>query len=163
MLIRRTLLAWLAALILAVPTFAQSTKLDAAFAKLAADSFGDTVAAIEEISLSGAAIGPDLLEAMAAGRLLLGDGGRVLLRDAADKLIDARTGTGVAAAAVPADLKPVRLNNRVRSVLLAAMGNVGLLNSDPEKRRAAAAAVLKSRDAKALPALETAISREPNR
>ena len=155
------LLSALAILPLATAGHAQRERLDAAFEKLAADSFGDTVAAIEDIVASNAANGPELLEAIAGGRLLLDAAARkVYLRGADDKLVDARTG---AAAGAGGDLKPVRLNNRVRSVVQAALGSVGILHSDPARRRAAAAAVLKSRDANALAALETAIAREPNR
>jgi urea transport system permease protein len=57
-------------------------------------------------------------------------------------------------------LKPVRLNNRVRRALDAALGSLTLLAPDPGARLKAAQAVLKSRDATALPAVEIALSRE---
>ncbi len=68
--------------------------------------------------------------------------------------------TGEAVAAPPAGLKPVRLNNRVRSVLAAASGALTLMSPDPQKRLEAADAVFRSRDAGALPALDTAIAKE---
>ena len=139
---------------------AQTSKLESAFARLGADSFGDTVAAIEEIVAVAPPNGPDLLEAIGAGRLLLDPATKgIYLRNSAGKLTDARTGQ---AAAEPPEAKAVRLNNRVRSALQAALGSVGILHVDPAKRRAAAGAVLKSHDPAALPALDTAIAREPN-
>ena len=154
------LLATLAVMQLCVPCAARDKTLQSAFARLAADSFGDTVAAIEEIVATAPPNGPDLLEGISTGRLLIDSTSKaVFLRDTAGKLTDASTGQP---ATEPTDLKPVRLNNRVRSALQAALGSVGILHSDPAKRRSAAAAVLKSHDPTALPALETAIAREPN-
>ena len=68
--------------------------------------------------------------------------------------------TGKPAASAPADLKPVRLNNRLRRTVEAALGGLTLLSADPAKRLEAAQAVFKSRDASALPALDTAIAKE---
>ncbi len=145
---------------LAGPSPAQTGKLDSIFAKLAADSFGDTAAAIEEIVATAPTNGPDLLDAIGSGRMLFDAEKRVYLRDASGKLIDARTGAAVTSSA---ELSPVRLNNRVRSALQAALGSVGILHTDAGKRRAAAGAVLRSRDANALAALDTALTREPNK
>ena len=54
----------------------------------------------------------------------------------------------------PADLQPVRINNRLRRAIDAAIGGLTLLSPDPAKRLEAAQAVFKSRDAALLPALE---------
>ena len=51
----------------------------------------------------------------------------------------------------PSDLKQVRINNRLRRAIEAAIGGLTLLSPDPKKRLEAAQAVFKSRDA-ALPA-----------
>ena len=64
--------------------------------------------------------------------------------------------TGKAAAGAPANLKPVRLNNRLRRSIEAALGGLTLLSPDPGKRFEAAQAVFKSKDPAALPALDTA-------
>ncbi|WP_425510585.1 ABC transporter permease subunit, partial [Xanthomonas sontii] len=72
-------------------------------------------------------------------------------------VVDARTG---APAADSPDLKPVRANNRVRRAIEAARGQLDLASPDPAKRRAAADAVFKARDAAALPALDAALARE---
>ena len=79
--------------------------------------------------------------------------------DPSDRLIDAATGQPVAGSA-PADLAPVRLNNRLRGIVQAALGSLTLMAPDPAKRLEAAQAVFKSRDANALPALDQAIAKE---
>ena len=54
----------------------------------------------------------------------------------------------------------MRVNNALRSAIDAALGALTLANPDPAKRIAAAEAVFKSRDAKALPALEAQLAKE---
>ena len=56
--------------------------------------------------------------------------------------------------------RPVRLNNRVRRTVEAALGGLTLLAPDPAKRLEAAQAVFKSRDPAALPALDAALAKE---
>jgi urea transport system permease protein len=68
----------------------------------------------------------------------------------------------VAAGVTEADLDVVRLNNRLRRAVDAALGGMTLLAPDPAKRLEAAHAVFKSKDANALPALEAAIAKETN-
>jgi urea transport system permease protein len=84
---------------------------------------------------------------------------KVYIRDASNALLDAATGKSAAGEA-PADLSPVRINNRLRRAIEAALGGLMLLSSDPAKRLEAARAVYKSKDAKALPTLDAAIARE---
>jgi urea transport system permease protein len=54
----------------------------------------------------------------------------------------------------------VRVNNALRRAIEGAMGAVTLANPDPEKRLAAAEDVFRTRDAKALPALQTQLAKE---
>ena len=54
----------------------------------------------------------------------------------------------------------MRINNRLRRVIEAALGSLTLLAPDPTKRLEAAQAVFKSRDANALAALDQAIAGE---
>ncbi len=79
-------------------------------------------------------------------------------RDASGAAFDGLTGQPMPNP--PADAAMVRLNNRLRGVVQAAIGSLTLLSPEPERRRQAAAAVFRSRDASALPAVETALSRE---
>src|SRR4029079_12468255 len=56
--------------------------------------------------------------------------------------------------------KPIRVNNRIRRAIEAAVGSLTLMNPDPVRRLEAARAVFRSRDAAALPALDQAIAGE---
>ena len=74
-------------------------------------------------------------------------------------IIDAVTGAAVTGNP-PGDLDTVRINNRLRRSIDAALGGLTLLSPDPAKRYDAAQAVFKSREQNALPALEAAIAKE---
>ncbi len=151
------ILALLVSALTALPARAQS--LDKPVERLAADSFAETIAAIEEIAASGAPHAQALLEALADRRLLIDPATKtVLFKDAAGAVKDARTAAPVATS--PADLSPVRVNNRVRGAIEAALGSLTMLSPDPAKRLAAADSVFKTRDAKSLAALEAALARE---
>ncbi len=130
-----------------------------ALARFAADSYADTEAGVEGVAGSGNPLAADVVGALGAGRLLVRSADKaVFIRDPAGTFRDAATG----AAATPAasDLKAVRLNNRVRRAVDAATGALTLRAPDPRRRLDAAAAVFKSRDASALPALDAAIAAE---
>ena len=60
----------------------------------------------------------------------------------------------------PEAFKKVRVNNALRRAIEGAMGSLTLANPDPEKRLAAAEDVFRTRDAKALPALEAQLAKE---
>ncbi len=130
-----------------------------ALAKFSNDSFGDTDAAVTALAASGHPMAEAVVRALQDGRLLAG-GGRTLIRDGA-ALRDAATGEAVTAA--PEGVSAVRLNNRVRRTVAAALGSLTLLSPDRARRLSAAAAVFKARDATALPALEEALAREGDR
>jgi urea transport system permease protein len=154
-----------AALVLAVISFlipaapASAQALDEALRRLAADSFSETEAGITAAAASGDARGVVLLEALQDARLFVDpESKRVYVRSSAGAITDAATG---AAASVPAaNLKVVRLNNRLRRSIEAALGGMTLLAPDPGRRYEAAQAVFRSRDAALLPVLETAIAKE---
>ena len=57
----------------------------------------------------------------------------------------------------------VRLNNRLRRTVDAAIGSLTLLSPDPAKRIAAAQAVFKSHDEAALPVIDEALAKETNK
>jgi urea transport system permease protein len=82
----------------------------------------------------------------------------VYIQDDAGKLTDAATGQP--AGAPPDDLDNVRINNRLRGIIAATLGQLTLLSSDPQKRYEAAQAVFKSRAESALPAVEAALAKE---
>jgi len=84
-----------------------------ALARFATDSYADTEAGIEGVAASGNALAAEVISALQAGRLAVRAADKaVFIRDAAGALKDARTGEPATVAA--ADLKAVRLNNRVR-------------------------------------------------
>ncbi|MEA2939253.1 MAG: urea transport system permease protein, partial [Alphaproteobacteria bacterium] len=131
-----------------------------ALAGFTTDSFDDTDKAIIAVAVSGNPLAAQVIEALRDGRLLFSaEQKKVYFRDATGAIVDALTGQPAAGAAPP-DLKPVRLNNRLRRTIDAAIGNLSLLAPDPTRRLEAARAVFKSRDASALPALDAAIGRE---
>ena len=156
---RRLLAALLLALALAAPAAAQS--LDEAVAKFASTKFDDIEAGIESIATSGSPRATVIFDALTAGNLLFQQGqGRVYIKAADGSLVDAATGDAAPADVNAAALKPVRVNNRIRRAIEAAMGNLTLMNPDPGRRLEAAQAVFRSRDAAALPALDQAIAAE---
>jgi urea transport system permease protein len=158
-ILRRLMLALVLALAALAPAAAQPLP-DDAITRFLADSFADTEAAIAATATSGAPHAAAVLQALGDRRLLASASTKALVfRDAAGKTFDARTG---APADAPADATPVRLNNRLRGVVQAAIGTLTLLSPDPAQRQRAAEAVFRSRDATALPALAEAIAKETN-
>ena len=152
-------LAAVLALVAAAPR-AEAQSLDAALARLPADSFSETAKAIEDISRSGAPQAAALLEALADRRLLFdADAKVVVLKTAAGDMLDPLTMKPLASPAPPG-LTPVRVNNRLRGAIDAELGTLALSSPERNKRLAAADALFKSRKASDLPGLEQAVSRE---
>ena len=144
----------------ALTTGAQAGPYEDALSRFSADSFDQTIEGINEVVASGNALAAPVITALQEGRLLFSaESKRVFIREQPDQLIDAATGQPAAGPA-PADLAPVRLNNRLRRIVEAALGGLTLMAPDPGKRLEAAQAVLRSKDANALPALDRAIAKE---
>jgi len=142
-------------LLLAAPALAQAPD---PYAQLAGDGYAEIEAGVSGLAASGDPRADAILAALSDGRLLVRPDKTLLIRQG-NAVVDAKTG---APAADSPDLKPVRANNRVRRAIEAARGQLDLASPDPAKRRAAADAVFKARDAAALPALDTALARETN-
>ncbi|RTL71462.1 MAG: urea ABC transporter permease subunit UrtB [Hyphomicrobiales bacterium] len=161
---RRWVFALLALLTAAVFSFEARAQGDAAaYAKALAlfsnDSFNDTDTAISGIAASGHPLAAQIVGALQDGRLLFSaETKKVLIKETSGAIIDA--GTGEKLASEPAGLSNVRLNNRLRRSVEAALGTLTLMSPDPVRRLEAANAVFKSRDAAALPAIEQAIQKE---
>jgi len=136
---------------------AQNQAYEAALAGFTKDSFNDTDSAISAVAASGSPLALDVIQALTDGRLSF-SGDKVLYKDKAGAIVDAATGKPAASA--PADLKTVRLNNRLRRTVEAALGGLTLMSSDPGKRLEAAQAVFRSREAAALPTLDAALAKE---
>jgi urea transport system permease protein len=156
MIVLRTILRAFV-LLLGMASAALAGPYEEALPKFTNDSYADTDAAIGAVAGSGNPMSIDVIEALRDGRLLVGSG-QVFIRRMSGELINAATGQAWAGPA--GELKPVRVNNRVRRAIEAALGNLTLLSSDAAKRLEAARAVFRSRDEAALPALEKAIAQE---
>ncbi len=139
---------------------AQAGPYEDALSRFSADSFDQTIEGINEVVASGNARAAAIITALQEGRLLFSaESKRIFIGEPPDRLSDAATGEPVTGSA-PADLAPVRLNNRLRRIVEATLGSLTLMAPDPGKRLEAAQAVLRSKDANALPALDQAIAKE---
>src|ERR1700751_2475601 len=107
----RALAVALGLLLAMAPANAQS--LDEALSGFTADSFSDTETAINAIARSGNPRAAQVIAALQDGRLLFDpDAKKVYIKDKEDRIADAASGQAVSPA--PANLQPVRLNNRLR-------------------------------------------------
>jgi len=157
-MLRRALLAALSLFCLAASAYAEP--LDDGLNDLLGDSFPQTTKAVGEIAASGSPQSSAILDAMANGRALIDAANhRIVLKTDKGDWVDAKTGAPIAGLDEGA-LKKVRVNNGVRTAIGAAMGGLSMANADPAKRREAAEQVFKSRDPKALPAIEAQIAKE---
>ena len=138
---------------------ANAAPLDDALSKLSTDKFDQTEAGINALVTSGAPQAAIIIEAMGDNRLLFKLNQGVAIKSKDGKLLDAAS---MQPLTDDAGYKPIRLNNRVRRALEAAIGATTLLSTDPATRLAAAESVFKSRDPSALTALEAVIAKEPN-
>src|SRR6516164_10172592 len=141
-------------------TVACPASLDEALAHFTADDFGETATGIKDVAASGSPRAEAILRALQDSQLVYsGQTKAVYIKDGSGKLLDAASGQPISGDA-PADVDNVRINNRLRGAIEAALGGMTLLASDPARRFEAAQAVFKSRAASALPTLETALAKE---
>jgi urea transport system permease protein len=154
-------LACMMAVAIATTPAAHAGPFEDSLSRFTTDSFDDTGEAINGIAASGHPLAADVVGALQQGRLFFSaTGKRVYYRGGSDKLIDAETGMPQDGAVT--DLAPVRLNNRLRRVLEAAVGALTLLSPDPNRRLEAAQAVFRSKDAGVLETLDQAAGKETN-
>src|SRR5256714_15237 len=139
-------------LLLAGALGADAQNYEAALAGFTKDSFNDSDSASGAVAASGNPLAIQVIEALQDGRLSF-SGDKVFIKDKAGATLDAATGKPAVA---PADAATVRLNNRLRRSVEAALGGLTLMSSDPGKRYEAAQAVFKSRDANAFATLNAA-------
>ncbi|WP_046862299.1 urea ABC transporter permease subunit UrtB [Microvirga massiliensis] len=150
-------LLWTLVLLAGMASAASAGPYEDALPKFASDSYSDTESAIVAVASSGHALSLRVIEALKDGRLLVG-ARQVHIRDASGNLINAATGQPHEATA--GSLRPVRVNNRIRRAVEAALGNLTLLSADPATRLEAARAVFRSRDVTTLETLDRAIAQE---
>ena len=141
---------------------ARAATLDEALTSFAADDFDQTQAGINAIAASGSPRAEIILRALQNSQLMFSAAQKkVYIQDDAGKLFDAASGAP-SAGGPPDDLDTVRINNRLRGTIDAALGTLTLLSKNPDTRYKAAQAVFKSHEASALPTLEKAIAQETN-
>ena len=147
-------------LLAAGPQPARADAVDDALASFQAGGFDAVEAGIRMLAATGDERAIDIITALSQGRLVAGEAG-VFIRGEGDALLAART--GAPAAAIDASgLRPVRLNNRVRRGIAAAIGALTLRSADPAKRLIAARQAFDTRDAALLPLIEEALAEEPD-
>jgi urea transport system permease protein len=133
-----------------------------AVAKFANDEFSDTEEAIGTIATSGNPLAFAIISALGEDRLSADpDSKKVFITQPDGKIVDAATGAAVAK--LPDNAAAVRLNNRLRRTVEAALGGLTLLSPDPTKRIAAAQSVFKTHDETMLPIVDGAIAKETNK
>ncbi|MBR1275740.1 urea ABC transporter permease subunit UrtB [Bradyrhizobium sp. AUGA SZCCT0283] len=158
--IRAALLAILLTAAFVVP--AQAGPFEDAVAKFANDDFSDTDEAIGAVATSGNPLAFPIISALQDGRLSADpDTKKVFVTGSDGKIIDAATGAAVDK--LPDGAAAVRLNNRLRRTVEAALGGLTLLSPDPAKRIAAAQSVFKSHEENALAVIDGALAKETNK
>jgi urea transport system permease protein len=131
-------------------------------AKFANDDFSDTEEAIGVVASSGNKLAFPIISALQDGRLMADpDSKKVYVTGTDGKSIDAATGEAVAS--VPDSASAVRLNNRLRRSVDAAIGSLTLQSPDVGTRLQAAQSVFKSHEETALEAVDAALAKESNR
>jgi urea transport system permease protein len=150
--------AFITILLLCIPHLGFAETYEEALGRIAADDFSETQAAIEVIAASGHPMALRLLEALQNAQLVYDPTSKKVFIKTESDVIDAITGRPATGA--PANLENVRVTNRLRRAIDAALGTMTLLSSSAAKRLEAAQAVFKSRDANALPAVESALAKE---
>ena len=155
------LVSALVAVLFAVSTLAAD--LASLVANLTTGGFGDRETAIGALVASGDPRAAPILEALAAGNLYVRQSDKVVVIGKPDgnqlALQDAVTGKP-AGTATEAELERVRVNNRLRGVIEAAVGSLTLMSPDARVRREAAESLFKRPDPAALAALDSAIAAE---
>src|SRR5262249_13489823 len=151
----------LAAMVIAVSALAAD--LQTLVTNLTTGGFGDRETAIGALAASGEARAAPVLEALAAGQLYVRQSDKAVVIGKPDgnqlSLQDAVTGKP-AGSATEAELERVRVNNRLRGVIEAAVGSLTLMSPDARVRRGAAESLFKRPDPAALGALDAAIAAE---
>ncbi len=133
-----------------------------AVGKFANDDFSDTDEAIGVLATGGNPLAFPIISALQDGRLMADpETKKVYVTQPDGKIIDAATGAAVDK--LPDGAAAVRLNNRLRRTVEAALGGLTLLSPDPAKRIQAAQSVFKTHDEAMLPVIDGALEKETNK
>ncbi|WP_184257144.1 urea ABC transporter permease subunit UrtB [Rhodopseudomonas rhenobacensis] len=130
-----------------------------AVAQFANDSFSDTEEAVGVVATSGNPQAYAIISALQAGRLMADpESKKVFVTQPDGKIADAATGEAVQS--LPDGASAVRLNNRLRRTVEAALGGLTLQSPDLAKRIQAAQSVFKTHDEAMLPMVDSALAKE---
>jgi len=148
-------------LIFAMVLPAMAGPFEDAVGKFANDEFADTEDAIDVLATSANPLAYSIVSALQDGRLMADpDTRKIYLTQPDGKILDALTGAAVAR--MPDSAAAVRLNNKLRRHVAAALGALTLQSPDPAKRVQAAQSVFKTHDEALLPAIDAALAKEKN-
>src|SRR5882757_667542 len=158
--VRALPLAILLMIAMALPVMAGP--FEDAVGKFANDEFSDTEEAVGVIATGGNPLAYPIISALQDGRLMADpETKKVFVTETDGKIIDAATGAAVAS--MPDSAAAVRLNNKLRRVVAAALGGLTLLSPDPAKRIQAAQSVFKTHDEAMLPVVDGALAKETDK
>jgi urea transport system permease protein len=133
---------------------------------LAGDNFDDTTKAISDLAKTGDPRASAILNALSAGDLYVSKADKTVFlgkRDGSDyAATDPLTGAKLDPVSRSAAEK-IKVNNRLRRDIAAAIGGLTLMSNDAAERRSAAEAILKTRDPESIPLLDQAIAAEKDR
>jgi urea transport system permease protein len=139
---------------------ARADPLDDTLARFLDDKFPQSGKAIGELAAEAPPQASAILEALADNRLMFDAADHLVAYKApSGAMVDAKSGKPITTVNASA-FKKVRVNNALRSAIEGALGSLTLANPDPQRRLAAVEDVFKSRDAKALPAIEAQLAKE---
>jgi urea transport system permease protein len=151
----------LASLTIAVAALAAD--LQSLVTNLTAGSFGDRETAIGALASSGDARAAPILEALGAGQLYVRTSDKLVVigKPSGNQLTLTEAVSGAAAgSAAESELERVRVNNRLRGIIEAAVGSLTLMSPDARVRRGAADSLFKRPEPAALGPLDAAIAGE---
>ena len=133
-----------------------------AVGKFANDEFSDTEDAVDVLATSANPLAFAIVSALQDGRLMADpDTKKVYITG--DRRQEHRRATGAPVDSVPDSAAAVRLNNKLRRHVEAALGSLTLQSPDPQKRIQAAQSVFKTHDEAMLPAVDNALAKETNK
>ncbi|HET7718285.1 MAG TPA: urea ABC transporter permease subunit UrtB [Bauldia sp.] len=145
------------------PALAQDTTLRDLINGLGKGNYADTEKQINAIVALGDSAAVPALEALAVGNLYSreADGAVFIIEEAGGnlRLIDPLTGE-VVGEEPSGGFEKVKVNNKLRRVIRAALGALTLMSPDPATRRAAAEAIFQSRDPESIELIDAALAEE---
>ena len=130
---------------------------------LTTGSFGDRETAVGALAASGDARAAPILQGLSAGQLYVRKSDNVVVigkPDGNQLALEEAVSGKPAGTGDEAGLDRVRVNNRLRGVIDAAVGSLTLMSPDAKVRREAADSMFKRPDPTALPALDAALAAE---